>query len=138
METGLLLIKLSSVIYILLGSVHILLTLFTSSFEPRDSDVLALINATSPNISTQTTLWAGGVGFHFSHSLGLIIFGVLYFSLVQEAPFLIYESLVFSYALFVIPSIYLFLSLRYWFVVPSIGFVVSGLGYVMGSQFLGG
>jgi len=136
MELGIILVIVSSCIYILLGIGHTILTLFTNSFEPRDAELLALNKQTAPNITTQTSLWLGGVGFHLSHSLGFLIFGVLYLTLSIENPDLIRSSAIFSAALLVTPLVYLLLSIRYWFIIPTIGLATSAFGYFLGLVLL--
>ena len=136
MELGIILVIVSSCIYILLGIGHTILTLFTNSFEPRDAELLALNKQTAPNITTQTSLWLGGVGFHLSHSLGFVIFGVLYLTLSIENPELITSSSTFNLGLIIIPLVYLLLSIRYWFIVPTIGIAISALGYFVGLVLL--
>jgi len=132
MEVGLGLIISASVIYLLLGSIHIGLILLTNSFEPRSSELLALNKTTSPIITDQTTLWAGGVGFHLSHSFGLLIFGAFYLAIALESPALISTSLFFSSALIIAPVAYLLLSIKYWFITPTIGLALSCIGYIAG------
>jgi hypothetical protein len=132
MEIGLGLIISASIIYLLLGTIHIALILFTNSFEPRNSELLALNKSTSPIITTQTTLWSGGVGFHLSHSFGLLIFGAFYLAIALESPTLISNSLFFSSALIIAPVVYLFLSIKYWFIIPTIGLALSCIGYMGG------
>lgn len=137
METGIILILIASLIYLALGSVHALLTLFTRLFEPTNPEVFVLNKSTHPKITSQTTLWWGGVGFHLSHSLGIFIFGLFYFMLATEQPGLISSSLFFSSALVWVPLVYLFLSIRYWFILPTIGFGLSSLCFITGLLMLG-
>ena len=132
MELGIGLIVAASAIYLLLGIAHVALTLFTNSFDPSDSELLALNKSMSPNITTQTTLWSGGVGFHLSHSLGLIILGAFYLAIALENPEIILTSLVFSLGLIIVPAIYLILSIKYWFITPTIGLALSCIGYIGG------
>jgi len=136
MELGITLVIASSCVFILLGAGHMILTLFTTSFEPRDAELLALNKQVAPKITTQTSLWLGGVGFHISHSLGFLVFGVIYLGLSIESPELISSSAILSLALIVTPLVYLLLSIRYWFIVPTIGIAISCVGYCLGLMLL--
>jgi len=136
MELGLILVIFSSCIYILLGTGHMALTLFTRSFEPKDAELLVVNKQAVTHITDQTTFWSGVVGFHLSHSTGLLMFGILYLTLTIEYPELITSSSIFSSALIIIPLTYLLFSIRYWFIVPTIGFGISVLGYGLGLVLL--
>ena len=136
METGISLIQIACAIYIVLGVAHAFLTLFTKAMNPVNPEVLALNKSNHAFITSKTSLWSGGVGFHLSHSLGLFVFGAFYFTLVDESPELILSSQFFSLALLLVPLTYLSLSLKYWFILPSIGLglacvlSISGLLYI--------
>ena len=66
----------------------------------------------------------------------LLMFGILYLTLTIEYPELITSSSIFSSALIIIPLTYLLFSIRYWFIVPTIGFGISVLGYGLGLVLL--
>tara|TARA_R110002072_G_scaffold271474_2_gene431476 strand:- start:12884 stop:13300 length:417 start_codon:yes stop_codon:yes gene_type:complete len=136
MEIGINLIQVACFIYMLLGFVHAFLTLFTKAMEPTSSEVLALNKTSHSFITAKTTLWLGGIGFHLSHSLGLFVFGAFYFALSVEYPEIIWTSKFFSAALIIVPLSYVFLSIKYWFILPSLGlglasiFCITGLVYI--------
>jgi len=132
METGINLILLASIVYMVLGGVHAYLTQFTKAMEPAKPEVLELNKSSHSNITTQTTLWSGSIGFHLSHSLGLFIFGLFYFALATDNPELISSSMFFSLAIVLVPILYLFLSIKYWFIVPTIGLGLSCAFFILG------
>src|SRR5712671_4247555 len=72
------LIATSATIALLLGLAHIYLTFFTRAFAAGDAALEEKLKSVSPRISGQTTMWRAGVGFHASHALGIIFFGLVY------------------------------------------------------------
>jgi len=132
METGINLIIVGSSVYMVLGVVHAYLTLFTKAMEPANPEVLALNKSAHSNFTTQTTLWSGGIGFHLSHSLGMFIFGLFYLALATDNPELISSSIFFGLACVLVPLLYLFLSIKYWFILPSIGLGLSCVFFISG------
>ena len=73
MSTGL--ITASAAIVLVLGIAHIILTLFTRAFSPRDNALEERLKAVSPRLSPQMTMWGGWIGFNASHAVGAILFG---------------------------------------------------------------
>ena len=129
---GMNLIVTASIIYLVLGLSHIFLTLFTKVFEPIDPEVFALNKSSYGKITSKTSLWNSGIGFHLSHSLGFLIFGSFYISIATENPELILSSDVFGLALIIVPITYLYLSIKYWFILPTIGLTISCVSYILG------
>src|SRR5215469_5209651 len=72
----------SAAIILFLGSVHLAYTMFTQKFSPTDGQLEIAMKHTGVVISGQTTMWNAWIGFHFSHSIGLILFGLMYGYLV--------------------------------------------------------
>jgi hypothetical protein len=72
------LVAASAAIVLLLGLVHLLYTLRGTKLFPRDRELRARMQAVSPAITRQTTMWKAWVGFNASHSVGLIVFGAVY------------------------------------------------------------
>jgi hypothetical protein len=84
------LIATSATIALFLGLAHIYLTFFTRAFAARDAILEEKLKSVSPRISGQTTMWRAGVGFHASHALGVIFFGLVYgYLALAERDFLI-------------------------------------------------
>jgi hypothetical protein len=116
---------LGCLIFILLGSLHWHGVAFTNKFEPKDDSLLAELKSNYSVVTNQTSIWNGMVGFHMSHSLGLIVFGFFYISLVLENPAYLQDSVVLNMALIFIPTIYILLAQKYWFSIPRNGFILS-------------
>jgi hypothetical protein len=86
------LILLSTLIIFVLGALHLLLTFRGTSFYPRDRELLFKMKAVSPLISTQTTMWKAAIGFHASHSVGAMLFSLVYMYLALEPTGLLFQS----------------------------------------------
>jgi len=109
----------------LLGSVHFAYTFFTGKFLPRDSALVDAMKATSPMLTRQTTMWKAWIGFNASHSLGAILFAVIYILLAAQhmdvlgrSPALLLVGVATTYA-------YLWLAHRYWFRIPFTGIALA-------------
>jgi len=116
----------------ILGLVHAFLTLFTKAMHPTNPEVLALNKSSHSHITKQTTLWASGIGFHLSHSIGMFIFGLFYFAFANGNPELILSSVIFSTAIVFVPLSYLLLSIKYWFILPTIGIGLACVCFILG------
>ena len=75
---GQILILASCAVVIFMGSAHLILTFFSKRFEPRDAQLGQKLRIISPVISPDTTMWQMATGFHVSHSMGPILFGLIY------------------------------------------------------------
>jgi len=116
--------------FLVLGFLHIVYTFMDEvrprRIIPRDRDLVERMRAATLVLTRETTLWRAWIGFNLSHGLGIVVFAglvvygaVLYFGALQrEAPELLFAAPA-------IASLYLLMSLRYWFRIPAIG---SGLG----------
>ena len=116
----------------LLGCVHLLFTFSGNKFDPRDAAVAAALKVVSPIISRQTTMARAAKGFHASHSLGAMLFALVwgYLALAQwvvllHSPFLLVLGMVVLLA-------YLALAQRYWFSVPLRGIALATVLYAAG------
>ena len=120
----------SAGIVLALGSLHLAFTFSGNRFEPRDTELLARMKEVSPFISRRTTMWRSGQGFHVSHSLGAMLFGLVYLYLALEPT----HFLLGSYFLLGLGLAYLFVMVvaarRYWFSVPFRGVTISFLAYL--------
>lgn len=121
-----------SALLLALGAIHLRLTLLDERrprvFAPRDPELLASMQASPLRIDKSTTVWRASLGFHYSHSLGLIWVGLLFGSFGIFAWRTLLELPVLLWSAPVIALVYLVLSLRYWFKIPAIG---AGLAVVL-------
>jgi xanthosine utilization system XapX-like protein len=130
-----LLITISAAIIMLLGLLHLAFTYFGNKFHPRDNDLLARLKTTSPVISRQTSMWKAWIGFNASHSLGAILFGVVFSYLALRQPALLFHSWVLGLTGLVVLGAYLAMATLYWFSRPlqgiSLAFVCYGAGFIV-------
>ena len=125
------LVAASAAIILLLGLIHLLYTFRGRKLHPRDAELEQRMREISPVITRETTMWRAWVGFNASHSLGAILFGLIYGYLaiahqafLFAAPFLLLVGLVLLLG-------YVFLGMRYWFSVPYRGIVLATVLYVV-------
>ena len=86
------LMGLSAGVILVLGILHLVYTFFGPKLRPRDAELQSAMQAVSPVITTETTMWKAWVGFNASHSLGAILFGRRYWFSVP------YRGITFSLA----------------------------------------
>jgi hypothetical protein len=117
-------------VFLLLGLAHGLMTLLDlrrpQFFAPRDRQLIQALRQTSIGLSPRANFWLVWLGFNFSHSLGLIIFGsglIWLASVVGHAP----GQAVISGAGALVGVVYLILALRFWFRGPAIGCGIGAL-----------
>jgi hypothetical protein len=133
--TSIIFLVLGCLIFILLGCIHWKSVLTTNKFEPEDSAILDMMKNNYSKVTNQTSIWNGLTGFHISHSLGLIIFGVLYVTLALDNPDYLFSSNILKTYLLVLPAIYIVLAHKYWFSLPRNGFII-GFGLILLSVVL--
>jgi len=122
----------SGAILLLLGLAHLYITLATDRLHPRDADLKSRMQEVSPVLTRQTTMWKTWVGFNISHSLGAILFGLVYgylalfrSSVLVGSPFLL--GLGAATLL-----VFLVLGKVYWFRTPFLGIALASLLYLAG------
>lgn len=126
------LITISASIFLLLGTMHLIYTFTSRKFSPRDADLEAQMQLVAPIISRQTTMWRAWTGFNASHSLGAMLFGLMYAYLALFQFALLSQSLFLALlgGLFILS--FLVLAKLYWFRIPLLGTGISLLFYLLG------
>jgi hypothetical protein len=129
MNTTRLLLDLGGAIFALLGLLHALYT-FLDIRRPRrlvpQDPAVALAMAGSPVRLARggTTMWRAWVGFNFSHSLGVVLFGLLCICAGTTLGAIVLPS--WTLLLFVLIALfYLGLSVLYWFRIPTAGIALG-------------
>lgn|SRR5215468_5608425 len=119
-------------IMLFLGSVHLAYTFFTHKFSPTEEQLETLMKKVAPRISGDMTMWRAWIGFHVSHSVGLMLFGLIYgyltvcrWEVLPRSYFLVGLGLLVLLA-------YMLLAYIYWFRIPLIGLSLATLFYVAG------
>jgi hypothetical protein len=82
----------SASIVLTLGVLHLVYTFWGPSFTPRDPALQISMSQSSPNITNETTMWKCWVGFNASHSMGLILFGLVFGYLALAHGQLLFRS----------------------------------------------
>ncbi len=126
------LITLSALVVLALGMLHLVYTFSGPLLTPRDPALRARMEEVHPVITRQTTMWRAWVGFNASHSMGAILFGLVYGYLANvrievliNSPFLLGVGLAMLVGFVILAKLY-------WFKIPFIGVVVSLALYVAG------
>lgn len=126
------LIAASALIILTLGTLHLVLTYRGTAFHPRDPGLIAAMQADAPRISRATTMWRASIGFHASHSLGAMSFGMVYAYLALEGSgFLFRSTFLLSLGMLVLCA-YMLLAKLYWFKAPLRGIALATLLYAAG------
>src|SRR6187399_871883 len=90
--TGRILIALSSAILLALGVIHLAYTFSGTKLTPRDPAVQTSMAETSPVISKELSMWQAWIGFNTTHSMFLILFGLMYGYLALLQSELLFRS----------------------------------------------
>ena len=87
-----LLMVLSASIAFTLGALHLVYTFRGPLFTPRDPALQVSMSQIAPVITNETTMWRCWVGFNASHSMGLILFGLVFGFLALAHGQLLFRS----------------------------------------------
>jgi hypothetical protein len=119
------LMVLSASIVLTLGVSHLVYTFSGPNLTPRDPALQVSMSQVSPVITKETTMWRCWVGFNASHSMGLILFGLVFGylalahgQLLFQSPFLLVVGLAMLGGLIVLCKVY-------WFSAPFTGIRIS-------------
>jgi hypothetical protein len=120
----------SASIILILGILHLVYTFWGPKLRPRDAALQVSMSQISPVITKETTMWRAWVGFNASHSMGAILFGLIYgylaiahSRLLFESPFLLIVGLAMLGGFFALAKIY-------WFSAPFTGISISLVCYI--------
>ena len=109
------LMVLSAGICFTLGVMHLVYTFRGPLLTPRDPALQISMSQIAPVITNETTMWRCWVGFNASHSMGLVLFGLVfgYLALAQDqllfhSPFLLVVGLAMLGSLAVLCKVYFF------------------------------
>jgi len=126
------LISASAAIILFFGSMHLAYTFFTDQLTPVDGQLETAMKHVAAHISSETTMWKTGVGFNVSHSMGLILFGLIYGYLTLCRWDVLQKSIFLAGLGLVVLVSYVVLARVFWFSDPLIGASVATLLYVAG------
>jgi hypothetical protein len=124
------LMSLSAVVLLTLGTLHLVYTFSGPLLTPRDPALQARMAEVHPVITRQTTMWRAWIGFNASHSMGAILFGLIYgylasvhIEVLMNSPFLLGVGLAMLVGFVILAKLC-------WFRVPFIGVLVSLAFYI--------
>jgi hypothetical protein len=130
--TSRILIGSSAVIFLYLGSVHLAYTLLIHKFNPTEGQLESAMKQVAPRISNEMTMGKAWMGFNVSHSMGLLLFGLIYgymvvyrWEVLRTSYFLVGTGLLMLVG-------YVVLARIFWFTAPLIGVSGATLLYVFG------
>jgi hypothetical protein len=126
------LIAASAAIILFFGSMHLELTFFTDQLTPIEGQMETAMKHVAPRISSGTTMWRAWVGFNVSHSMGLMLFGLIYGYLAVYQWEVLRRSYFLSGLGLLVLVGYVVLARVFWFSDPLIGVSAATLLYVAG------
>lgn len=119
----------SAAVLLLLGAAHLLYTFRGTRLHPRDPALRERMQAVSPVITRQTTMWKAWIGFNASHSAGAMLFGLVYGHLaIVQAPVLFGSAFLLGLGAAFLAG-FLVLARNYWFSIPFRGLVLATACY---------
>ncbi len=113
-----------------LGVAHLVYTFWGPKLTPRDPALQISMSQISPVISKQTTMWRAWVGFNVSHSMGAILFGLVFGFLALAHGQLLFRSPFLLVVGLAMLGGYAVLGKIYWFSAPFTGICISLACYV--------
>ena len=91
--------------------------------------IISYYNYSIYHVYSKTSIWNAWLGFNMSHSIGLILFGVYNYILLNKTDFK--ENNQFFYPTVIgISSLFTVISKKHWFILPTVGFSVATLGFI--------
>ena len=114
-----------SLIFIILGSLHLFYTFFSNKFSSKNAKVVEEMKASSPILTKETTLWKAWIGFNASHSSGAIFIGIMNFYIINNFYTLVQNEIFFFVFNILTVAFYLWLAWRYWFKIPFFGILLT-------------
>jgi hypothetical protein len=126
------LILTSAVIVFAMGTGHLFLTLFSRAFQPRDTALYEQIKTVPLNFSSRLLTGPAMTGFNASHSMGPMLFGLIYGYLSLEHGEVLFHSpyLLAAGACFL--GGYILIAINYWFWAPLAGLLLALALFVAG------
>lgn len=113
-----------------LGCGHLLLTYRGPKLLPRDPSLREAMERVSPVITSQTTIWKAWMGFNVSHSMGAILYGLMFGYLAAAQPEILFQSIFLQAVGLAMVLGFFVLAKIYWFTTPLLGSTLSLILYV--------
>jgi len=124
------LMTLSAGIILTFGSLHLLYTVWGLKLTPRDPVLQVSMTQVSPVISKEMTMWQGWIGFNATHSMALILFGLIFGFLALRHDELLFSSPFLLIVGFAMLAGLLIIARTYFFSTPFAGVTAALIAYV--------
>ena len=124
------LMAVSAGILLVLGVIHLVYTFSGPQLTPRDPALQITMSQISPVLTRETTMWKAWVGFNASHSMGAILFSLIYGYLALVHSEILFRSHFLLLVGLAMVGGLLVLGKVYWFSVPFWSICVSFVCYV--------
>lgn len=122
----------------LLGCIHLAYTFFGHRLDPRDAATISAMQATTPRLTRDTSVWQCWIGFNASHSLGAMLFAAVYLLLASTHMDVLRASSALAWLAVAGSAAYLVLARRYWFRIPLAGILIAAVCFLLGALALQG
>jgi hypothetical protein len=130
MNIASLLMATSAALVFVFGAIHLAYTFQGRKLKPRDPALQAAMETVHPYITRETTMWRAWIGFNATHSMSLILFGLVYGYLALAHGGMLFNS-VFLLAVGLATLVaFLVLAKLYFFRIPLIGIATALVCYV--------
>ena len=122
----------SGAVIFTLGLLHLVFTFYGPRFDPRDPSLKLHMQGVSPVISSQTTMWRAWISFNATHSIGAMLYGLVYGYLALRQTEVLFKSWFLLAVGLALLASYVALGKRYWFSIPFRGSIVATVLYLLG------
>ena len=120
----------SAGIILMLGILHLAYTFWGQKLTPRDPTLQIRMSDVPLVISKETTMWRCWIGFNATHSMGLILFGLVFgYLALAQGQLLFYSPFLLGVGAAMLIGLVV-LSKLYFFNVPFTGVCISLACYV--------
>ena len=121
--------------FIVFGLLHAAATPQTPAhakgLSPRDPTVRDAMAHDTILLTRRTTVWLAWVGFNLSHSLGLLLIGVVVVLIGRTSASFQAQAAAFLPLAVLMSATYLVLGVRYWFRTPIIGISLASVCFLV-------
>lgn len=104
-----------------MGTLHLYLTYGTIKFQTRDAELTERMKQVPLIMSKQTTVWKAWIGFNASHSMGAMIYGLIFAYLAAFHYTMLIGSAFLIFILLGTSVCYVIMARHYWFSSPFRG-----------------
>ncbi|WP_425408679.1 LIC_13387 family protein [Hyphococcus sp.] len=122
-------IAVGGLVFLLLGAMHFRMTVADMKnprkFAPAKDGLLEELQSTRMRFRKDLkSFWDSYIGFHFSHSIGVIFYAciVLYFALIRPD---ILSDYIIRVGIVVFGAAYVLLARWFWFIIPFLGALIG-------------